>query len=89
DIPAERQERLNKGLCFNCNNKWVRGHKCPGKFRQMMADDGDETGQKPEVDVIKAVQSGDISILNSLVGHRSVRSLQLWGRIGLGSSCSV
>nr|GFA36169.1 hypothetical protein [Tanacetum cinerariifolium] len=49
----------------------------------MMADDGDETGQKPEVDVIKAVQSGDISILNSLVGHRSVRSLQLWGRIGL------
>ncbi|GJS21769.1 hypothetical protein Tco_0450401 [Tanacetum coccineum] len=21
--PAERQERLNKGLCFNCDNKWV------------------------------------------------------------------
>ncbi|GKC90759.1 retrotransposon-related protein, partial [Tanacetum coccineum] len=80
--PAERQERLNKGLCFNCDNKWVRGHKCPGKFLLMMADDGDDTGQEPEVDVIEAVESGDISILNSLVGHGSPRSLQLWGTIG-------
>nr|GEV09884.1 ribonuclease H-like domain-containing protein [Tanacetum cinerariifolium] len=24
---VERQERLNKGLCFNCDNKWARGHK--------------------------------------------------------------
>ncbi|GJW56811.1 retrovirus-related pol polyprotein from transposon TNT 1-94 [Tanacetum coccineum] len=28
--PAERQERLNKGLCFNYDNWWTRGHKCPG-----------------------------------------------------------
>nr|GEU82021.1 hypothetical protein [Tanacetum cinerariifolium] len=27
--PTERQEHLSKGLCFNCDNKWVRGHKCP------------------------------------------------------------
>ncbi|GJW83607.1 ty3-gypsy retrotransposon protein [Tanacetum coccineum] len=30
----------------------------------------------------KVVESGDISILNSLVGHGSPRSLQLWGKIG-------
>nr|GEW56339.1 retrotransposon-related protein [Tanacetum cinerariifolium] len=73
--PAERQERLNKGLCFNYDNKWVLGHKCHGKFLLMMADDGDDTGQKPEVDVIEAVKSDDISILNSLVGQESPRSL--------------
>ncbi|GJX57657.1 retrotransposable element Tf2 [Tanacetum coccineum] len=28
--PAERHERLSKGLCFNCDNRWARGHKCPG-----------------------------------------------------------
>ncbi|GJS47938.1 hypothetical protein Tco_0598059 [Tanacetum coccineum] len=50
----------------------------------MMADDGDDTGQEPEVDVIEAVESGNISILNSLVGHGSPRSLQLWGTIGSG-----
>ncbi|GKC52217.1 ty3-gypsy retrotransposon protein, partial [Tanacetum coccineum] len=56
--PAERQERLNKGLCFNCDNKWL------------------------DANAEEAVESGDISILNSLIGHGSPRSLQLWGTIG-------
>ncbi|KAJ9553883.1 hypothetical protein OSB04_017928 [Centaurea solstitialis] len=34
---AKRQERMNLGLCFNCDNKWAKGHKCPGKFMLMMA----------------------------------------------------
>ncbi|GJT23351.1 reverse transcriptase [Tanacetum coccineum] len=82
---AERQERLNKGLCFNYDKRWVRGHKCPEKFLLLMADDGDDTGQEPAADVVEAVESGDISILNSLVGHGSPRSLQLWGTIGSGN----
>ncbi|GJZ20014.1 reverse transcriptase [Tanacetum coccineum] len=82
--PAERQERLNKGLCFNCDNKWARGHKCPGKFLLLMAEDGEGTGQDMEADATDAVESGDISILNSLIGHGSPRSLQLWGTIGSG-----
>nr|GEX43223.1 hypothetical protein [Tanacetum cinerariifolium]GEY18675.1 hypothetical protein [Tanacetum cinerariifolium] len=32
----------------------------------------------------EALESGDISILNSLVGHGSPRSLQLWGTVGAG-----
>ncbi|GKB71997.1 ty3-gypsy retrotransposon protein [Tanacetum coccineum] len=55
--PAERQERLNKGL-------------------------GGDTGQELDADAEEAVESGDISILNSLIGHGSPRSLQLWGTIG-------
>nr|GEW17260.1 hypothetical protein [Tanacetum cinerariifolium] len=47
--------------------KWVRGHKCPRKFLLLMADDEDDTGQEPVADVVEAVESGDISILNSLV----------------------
>ncbi|GJS12000.1 transposon ty3-G gag-pol polyprotein [Tanacetum coccineum] len=80
--PAERQERLNKGLCFNCDNKWVRGHKCPGKFLLLMTEEGGDTGQELDADAEEAVESGDISILNSLIGHGSPRSLQLWGTIG-------
>ncbi|GKB72612.1 retrotransposon-related protein [Tanacetum coccineum] len=75
--PAERQERLNKGLCFNCDNKWACGHKCPGRFLLLMAEDGDGMGQDMEADATDAVESGDISILNSLIGHGSPRSLQL------------
>ncbi|GKA38844.1 ty3-gypsy retrotransposon protein, partial [Tanacetum coccineum] len=79
---AERQERLNKGLCFNCDNKWVRGYKCPGKFLLLMTEEGGDTGQELDADAEEAVESGDISILNSLIGHGSPRSLQLWGTIG-------
>nr|GEV89826.1 hypothetical protein [Tanacetum cinerariifolium] len=80
---AERQERLNKGLCFNCDNKWVRGHKCYGKLLLIMADEDDEsTGSDAYAEEDEALESGDISILNSLVGHDSPRSLQLWGTVG-------
>nr|GEX69057.1 reverse transcriptase [Tanacetum cinerariifolium] len=37
-----------------------------------------------EVVGANAVESGDISILNSLIGHGSPCSLQLWGTIGTG-----
>ena len=82
--PAERQERLKKGLCFNCDNRWVRGHKCPAKFMLLMTDAKDTNEQETDVEKEEAVESGDISCLNSLVGHGSPRSLQLWGTWGNG-----
>ncbi|GJR01955.1 ty3-gypsy retrotransposon protein [Tanacetum coccineum] len=84
--PVEHQERLSKGLCFNCENKWVRGHKCLRKFFLLMVDDEDDTIQESEKD---AVESGDISILNSLIGQGSPRSLQLWGTIGSGKGVKM
>ncbi|GKB72377.1 ty3-gypsy retrotransposon protein [Tanacetum coccineum] len=39
-------------------------------------------GEEVTANEDEAVESGDISILNSLVGHGSPRSLQLWGTIG-------
>ncbi|GKC97388.1 hypothetical protein Tco_1167663, partial [Tanacetum coccineum] len=80
--PAERQERMSKGLCFNCYNRWTRGHKCPGKFLLLMTNSVEDTGEDLTAKEDEAVESGDISILNSLVGYGSPRSLQLWGKIG-------
>ncbi|GJU89085.1 ty3-gypsy retrotransposon protein [Tanacetum coccineum] len=82
--PAERQERLSKGLCFNCDHKWVRGHRCLGKFLLLMADDKDDKEPITETTQGDVMERGDISILNSLVGHGSPRSLQLWGSLGSG-----
>ncbi|GJT82927.1 hypothetical protein Tco_1057269 [Tanacetum coccineum] len=76
-FPAERQECLNKRLCFNCDNKWVRRHKFPRKFLLLMADEDDDMVQESELDTLDATESGDISILNSLIGQGSPRSLQL------------
>ncbi|GJS48611.1 ty3-gypsy retrotransposon protein [Tanacetum coccineum] len=59
----------------------VRGHKCPRKFLLLVSDDEDDMVQESKED---EVESDDISILNSLIGQGSPRSLQLWGTIGLG-----
>ncbi|GJT51233.1 retrotransposon-related protein, partial [Tanacetum coccineum] len=48
--PEERQERLNKGLCFNCDSKWMRGYKCLGKFMLHMAEEDDNQGREIPVD---------------------------------------
>nr|GEV98668.1 hypothetical protein [Tanacetum cinerariifolium] len=70
--PTECHKRLNRGLCFNYDNKWVRGHKCSGNFLLLMENDEDDAIQESEKDVI---ESGDIYILNSLIGQGSPRSL--------------
>ncbi|GJS31645.1 retrotransposon-related protein [Tanacetum coccineum] len=46
-----------------------------------MMDDEDDTVQDSQDDVVK---SGDIFILNYLIGQGVPRSLQLWGTIGSG-----
>ncbi|GJU72540.1 ty3-gypsy retrotransposon protein [Tanacetum coccineum] len=51
----------------NADNKWVRGHKCPRKFLFLMANEEEDATQDAIVDQDKALKSGDISILNSLV----------------------
>ncbi|GKE61404.1 hypothetical protein Tco_1511771, partial [Tanacetum coccineum] len=75
--PAERQERLSKGLCFNCDNRWTRGNKCHGKFLLLMTDSVEDTGEDLTAEEDEVVESSDISILNSLVGHGNPLSLQL------------
>ncbi|GJU46888.1 ty3-gypsy retrotransposon protein [Tanacetum coccineum] len=49
-----------------------------------MVDDGDDVGHDRDVVGADAIESGDISILNSLIGHGNPHSLQLWGTIGTG-----
>nr|GEX98438.1 hypothetical protein [Tanacetum cinerariifolium] len=70
---AERADCLCQGLCFNCDNKWVREHNFLGKFLLLMADEDEVTGQSRDGEKDDAMESGDISILNSLVGYGSPR----------------
>jgi hypothetical protein len=39
---AEMDDRLAKGLCFNCDEKFVRGHRCKRLFYIQSADDEEE-----------------------------------------------
>ncbi|VFQ92985.1 unnamed protein product [Cuscuta campestris] len=76
---AEKMEKDAKGLCYNCDQKWSRDHKC-GRFLFLMGDDEDD--QLP-VDVPdETMVVADISSLHSLTGVSSPRSLRLQGRVG-------
>lgn len=35
-------ERREKGLCFNCDQKRSRNHKCKGRFLLLVAEEDDE-----------------------------------------------
>ncbi|GKD17303.1 alpha-amylase 3, chloroplastic-like protein, partial [Tanacetum coccineum] len=92
-LPTPPKVNVNLNAVVNSNAKplaikwiylWVRGHKCPGKFLLLMVDDGDDVGHDRDVVGADTVESGDISILNSLIEHGIPRSLQLWGTIGTG-----
>jgi hypothetical protein len=36
------EDRRSKGLCFNCDEKYVRGHRCKRLFYIESADEDDE-----------------------------------------------
>nr|GEX19081.1 hypothetical protein [Tanacetum cinerariifolium] len=74
-LPTPPKANVNPNAAVNSNVKplaikWISSTK-------RVEDSGEDLVAKEK----EAVETGDISILNSLVGHGSPRSLQLWGEI--------
>ncbi|VFQ61088.1 unnamed protein product [Cuscuta campestris] len=74
---VEKLERDSKGLCYNCDEKWTKGHSC-GRFLLLIEDD-DDTPEQPAVD--DTVLTADVSSLNSMAGVSTPRSLRLSGML--------
>lgn len=85
---AELRDKREKGICYNCDQKWSSGHKCRSKFLLLLgtADDDDEappdSPTPTEFTTDDTVISGDISSLNALAGQGNPRSLRLLGYVG-------
>ncbi|KAH6775765.1 hypothetical protein C2S52_013326 [Perilla frutescens var. hirtella] len=92
---VEMQERRSKGLCYNCDEKFDRGHQCTGQFLVLIGrarpallirdyENEDESAiEAPEAeDGDDVVITEDVSCLNSLDGQRSPRSKCLWRQLG-------
>jgi hypothetical protein len=47
--PQKLEERKEKGLCFNCDNKYSKGHKC-GEKKLFYIDCEEEEEQEPSQD---------------------------------------
>nr|GMD73853.1 Transposon Ty3-G Gag-Pol polyprotein [Ipomoea batatas] len=83
---AEMREKREKGICYNCDQRWSNNHRCRTRFLMLMGT-GDDDIEDPllQEDTIMHGQddiiSGDISSLNSLAGPGNPRSLKLLGEV--------
>lgn len=57
--PAEMAHRQEHGLCFNCNEKYTRGHRCASRFYLLIADE-----EKLDADTDPNLFSNDLSPKN-------------------------
>jgi hypothetical protein len=71
--PAEMDDWRAKGLCFNCDEQFVRGHRCKRLFYIQSADDEDEP--------LEEFQEATISLL-AVTGIPTSDTMQVALRIG-------
>lgn len=38
-MPVEMMERRRQGLCYNCDEPFIRGHQCKRLFHLLITDD--------------------------------------------------
>jgi len=65
--PGEQQERRRQGLCFNCDEPYVRGHVCQRLFYLEVDDFLDEASGEGGVDPLEESAAPDVTGANALV----------------------
>jgi len=81
--PAEMSERRRQGLCYNCDEQYVRGHKCPRLFYLEVADFDEEA---PADDNPSADEQPPLISLHAVTGVRAENTMKLASPLAAGSS---
>ena len=84
--PQQLEERKAKGLCFNCDNKYSKGHKCgEKKLFYIDCEEEEEQEQEPSQDEnVEAISSEELTptiSCNALAGISTPQSLKIEGYI--------
>ena len=62
--PAEMMERRRQGLCYNCDEPYVRGHQCQRLFFLEVSDytsDGEDGAAAGDADALPAEEAARLS----------------------------
>lgn len=88
---SEYQAKRDKGLCFRCDEKFTRGHKCKLKeLNVMLTHDCEseedeiqeaEVGEQVTMQSAEVVEDVELS-LNSIIGFTSSGTMKIKGSIG-------
>jgi hypothetical protein len=86
--PQQLEERKEKGLCFNCDNKYSKGHKCGEKklfYIYCEEEEYQEQEQEPSQDEnVEAISSEELTptiLCNALDGINTPQTLKIEGYI--------
>lgn len=93
--PAELQARRDQGLCHNCDDKFVPGHKCKRRFNLLISDPDEpeplsntitqllaETSTQPTTENEPSLNTESPQIsFHALMGHSIPQTLRLLGQI--------
>ena len=73
-------ERHRQGLCFNCDEQYVHGHKCQRLFYLEVTDDDDDTDLPEET--AHQEESPPLISLHAITGIRSADTMHI--RVAIG-----
>lgn len=79
----EMEARKEKGLCFNCDEKFVRGHRCQRKqLFLIIGEEEEEEEISPDISemIIEDLENVQIS-MHALVGSYSFRTMRIKGNL--------
>jgi hypothetical protein len=81
--PQQLEERKAKGLCFNCDNKYSKGHQCGDKkLFYIDCEEEEEQEQEPSQDEnVDAISSEELTptiSCNALAGISTPQTLKKW-----------
>jgi hypothetical protein len=86
--PQQLEERKEKGLCFNCDSKYSKGHKCGEKklfYIDCEEEEEQEQEQEPSQDEnVEAISSEELTptiSCNALAGISTPQTLKIEGYI--------
>ncbi|KAA8531815.1 hypothetical protein F0562_006468 [Nyssa sinensis] len=82
-MPTKLQDRRNKGLCYNCDEKVKPGHRCKKLFvieACLDEDDGDLIMEEDCEDENQLVETLEIS-LHAINGVRSAETMRIQGSL--------
>lgn len=85
--PMEAKERRKHGLCFNCDEKFHRGHRCKTKTLFLIEgnwpDDGDneEVIAEPEVQMVDTAEVNPEISIRAIAGATSPQTMRVHGKL--------
>ncbi|KAL4558953.1 hypothetical protein LXL04_031079 [Taraxacum kok-saghyz] len=81
------QEKRNRGLCYKCDDKWFKGHKCKTQVNVILVEEEEELQNSELVDdqttgPDRPEKGEGVEVsLNSVAGMSSPKTMRLQGRI--------